>query len=192
MGKKITVFILSVLFFTFGFFVNSSKVKAQKFVVQFVDADKDGYINFYIAAINPTSTTYEIGIGNIGKYTPIPLLTILPYSYGARRIVEWPVAIGKSLTYDMYLSINGTTNYFWTSLGAATGNANNTSYGSFLQLNWLPSGNPVFGIISNSTAPGDTFKVVPVPLPSSFWFLVGGVILISILGITTRKKSMSC
>jgi len=85
----------------------------------------------------------------------------------------------------MYI-YNG-TNYFWTSLGTANGYANSTPYGSYLQLNWLPSGIPVFGVISNSTSPGDAFKVVPVPLSSSMWFLIGGLTLIGILGITRKK-----
>ena len=178
--KKVIGFLFLIII-TFGFMIGVAN--AQRFWVRFIDSNGDGHIDFKIDIYNYSSTTYKLGIARPDTYNPIPPL--LPVAPGSNSTpVSWSVTSGGSLTYDICLTDG--SNYYWTSQGSADGSV--TPSGNYLSINWFSSNIPVLSVSYNSTSPGDTFEIVPVPLPPALWLLGSGVIALGLV----RKKLLSC
>jgi len=196
--KKFVFFLVFLMFLGLGI----REAKAQGFYVKFIDSDNSGSVDFLLWASNYEGKTYYLGVAPVGSYTPsspsltIPGGTVITSSkpvvlpgYNA-TVVSLPVSSGGSVIYDVYLTDG--VNTYWTSKGDASGIVGiNTLFGNFIEINWSNSGNLVDTYAANFTISGDTFTVVPVPLPSNLWFLAGGLLLLGAFGIARKRFSLN-
>ena len=176
MGKVVKSLFLVAIFIG----LMSGIAKAQGFWVKFTDANGDGYIDFYVTAYNNSTQVYSTGVADINHTVFTQLLSIPAGSYSSASI-SWSVSKYGYYIYDIYLT-DGST-YYWTSEGAANG----TSTSNTLTIDWLAGSSniPVYNF--NFSFSGDTFAIVPVPLPSAFWLFASGVAVLGFLGLIRKK-----
>ncbi len=183
MGKFIKSLFLVVIFIG----LMSGIAKAQGFWVKITDANKDGLISFIAAAYNNSTQVYYTGVADINHTSLNGTLLIPPASSGIAgsnsTSLFWKVTPGNSLYFDIYLT-DGST-YYWTSEGAAVGG---TTGNTTLTINWLAGSSniPVYNFSFSFT--GDTFAIVPVPLPSAFWLFASGLVILG--GIVSIRKKL--
>ncbi len=177
MGKVVKSLFLVAIFIG----LMSGIAKAQGFWVKFTDSNGDGSIDFTISAVSNAAQDYSTGVADINHTVSTPLLSI-PAGSSSSASISWSVSKNGYYIYDIYLT-DGST-YYWTSEGAAVGG---TIGNTTLTINWLAGSSniPVYNFSFSFS--GDTFAIVPVPLPSAFWLFSSGIIILGCL-VLIRKR----